>query len=219
MWDFFTTVRHRHSIRKYQPDMPIEPTKLHAILEMACAAPSAGDLQSYRIIVVRDLADRQALVHAAHQQTFIAEAPVCLVFCADPARSETAFGERGAKLYAMQDATIAAAYAQLAIVAAGMGSTWVGYFEEEAVISYTHYLAEIDEGRSENVAAPRIAIRYWNLPTDSTLRDVVLVVRADEAHHRDVNHGFANDLAGLPRITVAVPPSHIELARNWKSAA
>ena len=133
MWDFFTTVRHRHSIRKYQPDMPIEPTKLHAILEMACAAPSAGDLQSYRIIVVRDLADRQALVHAAHQQTFIAEAPVCLVFCADPARSETAFGERGAKLYAMQDATIAAAYAQLAIVAAGMGSTWVGYFEEDRV--------------------------------------------------------------------------------------
>ena len=133
MWDFFTTVRHRHSIRKYQPDMPIEPTKLHAILEMACAAPSAGDLQSYRIIVVRDLADRQALVQAAHQQTFIAEAPICLVFCADPARSETAFGERGAKLYAVQDATIAAAYAQLAIVAAGMGSTWVGYFEEERV--------------------------------------------------------------------------------------
>ena len=133
MWDFFTTVRHRQSIRKYQPDMPIEPTKLHAILEMACAAPSAGDLQSYRIIVVRDLADRQALVHAAHQQTFIAEAPVCLVFCADPARSETAFGERGAKLYAMQDATIAAAYAQLAIVAAGLGSTWVGYFEEDRV--------------------------------------------------------------------------------------
>ena len=133
MWDFFETVRHRHSIRKYQPDMPVETEKLHAILEMACAAPSAGDLQSYQIIVVRDLADRQALVQAAHQQSFIAEAPVCLVFCADPARSETAFGERGAKLYAVQDATIAAAYAQLAVVAAGMGSTWVGYFEEDKV--------------------------------------------------------------------------------------
>ncbi|WP_411286840.1 alternative oxidase, partial [Phenylobacterium sp.] len=68
----------------------------------------------------------------------------------------------------------------------------VGYFEEEAVISYTHYLAEIDEGRSPNVAAPAIAIRYWDLPATATLRDVVLVVRADEAHHRDVNHGFAN---------------------------
>ncbi|MDG4594966.1 MAG: nitroreductase family protein [Candidatus Contendobacter sp.] len=133
MWDFFETVRHRHSIRKYQPDMLVETEKLHAILEMACAAPSAGDLQSYRILVVRDLAERQALVHAAHHQTFIAEAPVCLAFCADPARSATAFGERGASLYAVQDATIAAAYAQLAIVAAGMGSTWVGYFDEDRV--------------------------------------------------------------------------------------
>jgi nitroreductase len=99
---------------------------------MACAAPSAGDLQSYRIFGARS-GERQALVHVAHEQTFIAEAPVCLVFCADPARSATAFGERGAKLYALQDTTIAAAYAQLAIVAAGMGSTWVGYFEEDQV--------------------------------------------------------------------------------------
>ncbi|MBL8259609.1 MAG: nitroreductase family protein [Candidatus Competibacteraceae bacterium] len=133
MRDFFETVRHRHSIRKYQPDMAVEPEKLSAILEMACAAPSAGDLQAYRIIVVRDLADRQALVAASHQQQFIVEAPVCLVFCAEPARSESQFGERGAKLYALQDATIATAYAQLAIVAAGMGSTWVGYFEEEKI--------------------------------------------------------------------------------------
>ncbi len=133
MWDFFETVRRRHSVRKYQADMPVEPEKLHAILEMACAAPSAGDLQAYRIIVVRDLAQRQALVHVAREQEFIAEAPVCLVFCADPARSASTFGERGAKLYALQDTTIAAAYAQLAIVAAGMGSTWVGYFDEEQV--------------------------------------------------------------------------------------
>lgn len=74
----------------------------------------------------------------------------------------------------------------------------VGYFEEEAVISYTHYLAEIDEGRSPNVPAPEIAKRYWKLPDDATLRDVVLVVRADEAHHRDVNHGFASELGGKP---------------------
>jgi nitroreductase len=133
MWDFFETVRHRHSVRRYQPDMAVESEKLYAILEMACAAPSAGDLQAYQIVVVRELADRQALVHACHQQDFIAEAPVCLVFCADPSRSASAFGERGAKLYALQDTTIAAAYAQLAIVAAGMGSIWIGYFDEDKV--------------------------------------------------------------------------------------
>ncbi|MBK8510007.1 MAG: nitroreductase family protein [Candidatus Competibacteraceae bacterium] len=134
MRDFFETVRHRHSIRKYQPDMAVEPEKLSAILEMASAAPSAGDLQAYRIVVVRDLAERQALVKACHQQPFIAEAPVCLVFCADPARSASVFGERGAKLYALQDSTIAATYAQLAIVAAGLGSTWIGYFEEDKIL-------------------------------------------------------------------------------------
>ena len=71
----------------------------------------------------------------------------------------------------------------------------VGYLEEEAVVSYTHYLAEIDAGRVENVAAPQIAIKYWNLPSSARLRDVVLAVRADEAHHRDTNHHFANQLA------------------------
>ena len=94
----------------------------------------------------------------------------------------------------------------------------VGYFEEEAVISYTHYLAEIDEGRSENVAAPEIARRYWNLPADATLRDVVLVVRADEAHHRDVNHAFANELNGQPQGHVSASPPHVDLAPTWKVA-
>jgi ubiquinol oxidase len=70
----------------------------------------------------------------------------------------------------------------------------VGYFEEEAVVSYTAYLAEIDAGRVDNVPAPDIAIRYWNLAADARLRDVVIAVRADEAGHRDVNHGFADVL-------------------------
>jgi ubiquinol oxidase len=70
----------------------------------------------------------------------------------------------------------------------------IGYFEEEAVISYTHYLAEIDEGRLENGPAPDIAIEYWNLPKNATLRDVIIKVREDEAGHRDRNHYFADAL-------------------------
>ena len=107
----------------------------------------------------------------------------------------------------------------LYLVSAKTAHRVVGYFEEEAVISYTHYLAEIDEGRSANVPAPAIARRYWGLPDDATLRDVVLVVRADEAHHRDVNHGFANELGGLPVGKVAECPPHDALEPNWKRAA
>ncbi len=82
----------------------------------------------------------------------------------------------------------------------------VGYFEDEAVISYSQYLAQIDAGHVENVPAPAIARHYWMLPDDATLRDVVLVVRADEAHHRDINHGFANTLAGRPAPKIAIAP-------------
>jgi ubiquinol oxidase len=84
----------------------------------------------------------------------------------------------------------------------------VGYFEEEAVISYTAYLKDIDEGRSPNVPAPAIAKHYWKLADNATLRDVVLVVRADEAHHRDVNHGVPFDHAA-----VAPYPKHAETLR------
>jgi ubiquinol oxidase len=69
----------------------------------------------------------------------------------------------------------------------------VGYFEEEAVYSYTEYLKEIDAGRIVNIAAPQIAIDYWKLEPDATLRDVVIAVRNDEAHHRDTNHQFASE--------------------------
>ncbi|MEM9681930.1 MAG: alternative oxidase [Pseudomonadota bacterium] len=70
----------------------------------------------------------------------------------------------------------------------------VGYFEEEAVTSYTQYLDEIDSGRHENVPAPRIAIDYWKLDRNARLREVIVAVREDEAGHRDRNHHFANAL-------------------------
>jgi len=70
----------------------------------------------------------------------------------------------------------------------------VGYLEEEAVYSYTEYLDGVDNGKYENIPAPQIAIDYWKLPTDARLREVIIAVRANEAKHRDVNHGFANHL-------------------------
>ena len=70
----------------------------------------------------------------------------------------------------------------------------VGYFEEEAIISYTEYLAHVDNGIHPNIPAPQIAIDYWKLPPDARLRDVILIVREDERHHRDVNHEFADEL-------------------------
>lgn len=70
---------------------------------------------------------------------------------------------------------------------------FVGYLEEEAVHSYTEYLKDLEAGKIENTPAPAIAIDYWRLPADATLKDVVTVIRADEAHHRDANH-YASDI-------------------------
>jgi len=82
----------------------------------------------------------------------------------------------------------------LYVLSARTAHRLVGYFEEQAVVSYTQYLEQIDKGRIENVLAPQIAIDYWRLPANARLRDVVIAVRADEAEHRDVNHGFAEQL-------------------------
>jgi nitroreductase len=140
--DFFKTVEDRRSMRKYT-DTPIEDEKLQKILETANKAPSAGNLQGYEIYVVRKLEQRKALVKAAWDQEFLAEAPVVLVFCANPARSIVKYGERGSGLYSIQDATIACAYSQLAAKALGLDSVWVGAFDERAVSEFLQLPQEL----------------------------------------------------------------------------
>lgn len=88
------------------------------------------------------------------------------------------------------------AYFVLYLASSRVAHRVVGYLEEEAVVSYTRFLADIDAGRIENVAAPQIAIDYWKLGSSARLREVVVQVRLDEAGHRDVNHRFADELGG-----------------------
>ncbi len=130
--DYFTLIEERHSIRAYR-QTEVEDDKLQSILHAANRAPSAGDLQAYQIVAVRSPSVRQALARAALDQDSVAQAPVILVFLADPARSGEKYGHRGETLYSIQDATIACAYAQLAARDLGLGSVWVGAFRKDAV--------------------------------------------------------------------------------------
>lgn len=129
---FFEVVKSRHSIRAFKP-IDVDDERLELILSTANLAPSAGNLQAYEIVLVRDPQRRSALARAAYGQDFVAQAPVALVFCANPMLSAAKYGRRGAELYSIQDATIAAAYAQLAATALGLASVWVGAFDPEAV--------------------------------------------------------------------------------------
>ncbi|MHB0913000.1 MAG: nitroreductase family protein [Armatimonadota bacterium] len=132
--EFFEAVKNRHSVRSYE-SRQVESEKLDAILATVNAAPSAGDLQGYEVILVRDPARLKELSIAAYGQPFVAQAPLSLVFCADRLLSASKYGDRGAELYSVQDATVAAAYSQLAATSLGLASVWVGAFDTEKVAS------------------------------------------------------------------------------------
>ena len=91
----------------------------------------------------------------------------------------------------------------------------VGYFEEEAVVSYTEYLNELESGAIPDQPAPEIAINYWNLPLHATLKDVVRVIRDDEAGHRDVNHSFA-DIINLRKSSELINKKNKNQKENGK---
>lgn len=105
-------------------------------------------------------------------------------------------------------------YLLMYIVSSKTAHRFVGYLEEEAVISYTHYLQELDEGRIENSPAPEIAKNYWGLPDDARLRDVLLAVRDDEVEHRDVNHKLADKLANERTLLTRLEPEAIKNKTN-----
>jgi nitroreductase len=143
--DFFEVVNLRQSIRAFQ-DKPIDPAAIQQILDVINRAPSAGNLQGYEVYLVTNRAVIQVLARSTSGQDFIAQVPLVLVFCAHPARSALRYRERGTTLYCVQDATIACAYAQLAVTALGLASVWVGAFDEDAVrqaISVGHDLRPV----------------------------------------------------------------------------
>ena len=128
--DVIEAMKTRRSVRRYQ-DKPVPDEDLREILEAANSAPSAGNLQGYEIFVVRDEDTRRLLTEAAYGQRPILDAPLCLVFFANGERSAGRYGDRGRELYCIQDASVAAAYAQLqpwrrVLIQCGSGPSTMG---------------------------------------------------------------------------------------------
>ncbi len=123
--DFLELVRKRRSIRRYRPD-PIPQEHLEYVLEAARLAPSWGNRQCWRFIVVRDPSKRRAI----SQRDWVAEAPAIIVGCADPTLSGSRFGQQ----YYMLDMGIAMEHMMLAAAEKGLGTCWIGgQFDEETV--------------------------------------------------------------------------------------
>jgi len=129
--DFTELIKTRQSVRSFQ-NKKIDKEALENLLKLTNRAPSAGNLQAYEIYIIDKEDLKKELSHAAMDQASLIEASVILIFCANSSRN-TKYGDRGASLYSIQDATIATAYAQLAVTNAGLSSVWVGAFEPENV--------------------------------------------------------------------------------------
>ncbi len=129
--DFWEVVKERRSIRSFATDQDVPPETVERLLEVAVAAPSAGNRQPWHFIVVRRPQVRRGLAEAAYGQGFVAQAPVVIVVCAVPEQSASRYGRRGAELYCLQDTAAAAENILLAVTALGLGACWVGAFDEE----------------------------------------------------------------------------------------
>jgi nitroreductase len=125
----YKTILERRSVRSFLRD-PIPEEHLNKILTAAQRAPSAGNRQPWHFYVVRNEKIRRALSEAAHSQEFVAEAPLVIVVCSDPARSALRYGERGRNLYCIQDTASAVTNILITVTELGLGCCWVGAFDE-----------------------------------------------------------------------------------------
>ncbi|HEY5735319.1 MAG TPA: nitroreductase family protein [Nitrosopumilus sp.] len=130
--DLFAVMSKRRSTRKFL-DKPVETTKIDKIIAAADTAPTAGNFQGFEIFYVKSPEKKKQLVDACNKQPYV-DAPVVLVFCKNPSRVKLDFPEYVLKKFAIQDATLAAGYSQLAAQALGLSSIWIGMFDEQKVM-------------------------------------------------------------------------------------
>ncbi len=119
----------RKSVRAFAPK-GLTDEEIDTLIDAAVRAPSAGNMQPWGFVAVRDRGVKEELVEASHGQSFIATAPVVIVVCADPARNAQRYGDRGKTLYCLQDT--AAAVENIILTAAhnGLATCWIGAFDE-----------------------------------------------------------------------------------------
>ncbi|MEM4736722.1 MAG: nitroreductase family protein, partial [Nitrososphaeria archaeon] len=131
--EFEEVIKKRRSIRAFEK-RKVEKEKVDKILSLVNLAPSAGNLQAYKVFVVKNEEKIKEIAHATYGMGHFKNLPpLILIFCANPAESSSRYGERGRTLYAFQDATIACVFAHLTVASLGLGSCWVGAFDEEKV--------------------------------------------------------------------------------------
>ena len=130
--DLVEAIKSRRSIRSFKGEA-ISEDNIYKLLEAASYAPTAGNVQPWKFIVVKDTKNKKSLAVSALNQLWMTEAPVIIVVCADLSRSERFYGDRGRDLYSIQDTAAAIQNLLLSAVDLGLGACWVGAFSEARV--------------------------------------------------------------------------------------
>lgn len=129
--DLFEVMKRRRSTRKFDTK-PVEDWKIEKILAAADTAPTAGNFQGFEIFHVKNNKMKEKLVKAANNQPYV-NAPLVLVYCKNPSRVKLQFPKTTLTKFAIQDATLAAAYSQLAATALSLSTIWIGMIDEKEV--------------------------------------------------------------------------------------
>ncbi len=172
--DYFRAVKERRSIRSFSAD-PVPRATVMRLVEAAAMAPSAGNVQPWHFYVVEDARLKRELAIAALNQLWLARAPVVIVVCADLARSQRAYGERGRTLYAFQDTAAATQNILLGATALGLAACWVGAFNEKMVAA----ALAIDDPAMVPVAMVPLghpAGREAQVPARRAVEDIVTII-------------------------------------------
>jgi len=130
--DTLECLRTRRSVRKFK-DRSIPFELIGNILEAARLAPSAGNVQEWKFILVTDYKAREDIAVAACMQTWMVDAPVFIVVCSDPNKAERMYGTKGENLYCIQNSAAAMENILLAAHSQGLGSCWVGACDENKI--------------------------------------------------------------------------------------
>ncbi len=215
--DVFECIANRRSIRKYKA-IPVEWEHIGRIIEAGMAAPSAGNLQDTKFIVVLDEGKRKAIAEACMKQLWMAAAPVHIVICSDPQKTRTFYGVRGERLYTIQNAAAAAENMLLAAHALNLGACWVGAFSEDMIrdcLSIPNYarpqlVITIGYADEKAILPPKLRIehcvfinrywgKYWNPETE--------VLKETHPHIQKAIAKTKEKLSSLKNISIKKPGS------------
>jgi nitroreductase len=165
--DALECIESRRSIRSFR-NIPVEFEKLGNVLNAGRLAPSSGNLQDWKFILVTGIDLRKQLAEACLQQYWMEQAPVHIVVCSEPAKTERMYGGRGEELYSVQNCAAASQNILLAAHAQGLGACWVGAFDE------------------------RLVRKALGIPSDARPVAVIAVGYPDEVEQEPSKHSLAN---------------------------